>query len=141
MSLKRSLMTILSQLSSVQTIREAHLQVGSAVWTAARREADGHPAGRRRGVPDHPLIEGGGSQILSQKQANEYQVWEGGEKNLCYQHYHYEITGPVHTKESTFINVLYTNNEEHWSCNRKISVCEMRLWFRDPMQNSNKQFP
>lgn len=105
-------MAILSQLSSVQTIREAHLQIGSTVWTAARREADGHPAGRRRGVQDRPLTEGKGSQILSLKEANECQV-EGGKKNLCYQHYHCEITGPVHTKESTFINVLYTNNEEH----------------------------
>lgn len=48
-------MAILSQLSSVQTIREAHLQIGSTVWTAAHREADGHPAGRRRGVQDQPL--------------------------------------------------------------------------------------
>lgn len=48
---------ILSQLSSVQSVREAHLQIGSVVRTAAHREEDGHPAGRRRGVQDQPLME------------------------------------------------------------------------------------
>lgn len=74
-------MAILSQLSSVQTIREAHLQIGSTVWTAAHREADGHPAGRRRGVQDQPLTEGRGSQILSLKEANEYEA-EGGKEKI-----------------------------------------------------------
>lgn len=51
-------MTILPQLSSVQTLREAHLQIGSVVWTAAHCEEDGDPAGRRCCVQDQPLIEG-----------------------------------------------------------------------------------
>ena len=50
-------LTILSQLPSVQTVREGHLQVGSAVRTAAHREEDGDPAGRRCRVQDQPLIE------------------------------------------------------------------------------------
>uniref|UniRef100_A0AAQ4PRE8 Mitochondrial amidoxime reducing component 1 n=1 Tax=Gasterosteus aculeatus aculeatus TaxID=481459 RepID=A0AAQ4PRE8_GASAC len=45
-----------SQLSRVQTVREAHLQILPVVRTAAQREEDGDPAGRRCGVQDQPLM-------------------------------------------------------------------------------------
>lgn len=49
----------------MQAVREAHLQVVSAVWTAAHREEDGHPAGRRCGVQDQPLIESFSEHVLT----------------------------------------------------------------------------
>lgn len=52
------LLTTISQLSSVQTIRDAHLQIVSIVRTAAHCEEDGRPACRRCGVQDQPLMEG-----------------------------------------------------------------------------------
>lgn len=51
-------MTIMSQLSPVQTIGEAHLQIVSAVRAAAHGEEDGRPACRRRGLQGQPLREG-----------------------------------------------------------------------------------
>lgn len=50
------------QLSPLPAVREAHLQIRSPVRTAARRQEDGRPARRRRGVQDQPLREGGGGQ-------------------------------------------------------------------------------
>lgn len=44
------------QLSSVQTLREAHLQVVSTVGTAAQGEEDGRPACWRHRLQDQPLV-------------------------------------------------------------------------------------
>lgn len=47
----------------MQTVRETHLQVVSAVRAAAQGEEDGRPAGRRRGLQDQPLSQGQSSGV------------------------------------------------------------------------------
>lgn len=85
-------MTVL-QLSSVQTLREAHLQVVSTVRTTAQGEEDWHPACWRRRLQDQPLV--GGRRRRRRK--------EGGSR----------ATSSVVSSLYNFTNIMHLDSVSH----------------------------